>query len=131
MEPSSSTANKAVYRASPSSASSSAQVAPAAAAAAPTPVAAPVLTVPVVSVPATIFLKLGDDEDVIECDLPVKTYAELVYFFYNEYGLKPQVHKIAKIRKLPNILVRNDKDVARIKAGDTLQLVLADVLASD
>ena len=128
MEPSSSTANKAVYRASPSSASSSAQVAPVAAL---TPVAAPVLAIPVVSVPATIFLKLGDDEDVIECDLPVKTYAELVYFFYNEYGLKPQVHKIAKIRKLPNILVRNDKDVARIKAGDTLQLVLADVLASD
>lgn len=117
------TLKSASFRASAfSSASPSASVVPATAA--PAAVSAPILAVPVVSVPATIFLKLGDDEDVIECDLPVKTYAELVYFFYNEYGLKPQVHKIAKIRKLPNILVRNDKDVARIKAGDTLQLVL-------
>ena len=82
------------------------------------------ISVPVTAVPATIFLKLGDAEDVIEQDLPVKSFAELVYVFYTEYNLKPQEHKILKIRKLPNVLVRNDKDVGRIRPGDTLQLVL-------
>lgn len=70
----------------------------------------------------TFFIRLGDDEDVIECDLPINSFTELVKLAYTEYNLHPATHRLTKVRKLPNILVRNDKDVARLKNGDTIQI---------
>lgn len=70
----------------------------------------------------TIFLQLGDDTDVIEVDLPpITTFRALLGTILQEFQLKPSIP--FKIRKLPNILVRNDKDVARIKPGSVLQIV--------
>lgn len=70
----------------------------------------------------TIFLQLGDETDVIEVDLPpITSFRALLGTILQEFQLKPSVP--FKIRKLPNILVRNDKDVARIKPGSVLQIV--------
>lgn len=76
------------------------------------------------SIPSTFFLQLGDAEDVIEMDFPLKSYAELVYIIYTEYQLDARKDKLIKIRKLPNILVRNDKDVARLTPGTTIQVFI-------
>lgn len=38
--------------------------------------------------------------------------------------IEVEVSQIAKIRKLPNILVRRDRDVQRLKEGQELELVL-------
>jgi hypothetical protein len=73
-------------------------------------------------VTTTIFLRLGDEVDVIEVDLPT-SFQHLQAIIFQEFLLNPTTTQISKIRKIPNILVRNDKDVARIRPGDTLQIV--------
>jgi hypothetical protein len=77
------------------------------------------------NVPQTIFYKLGDELDVVEIDLPIPSFGDLIFSIFSEFQLKPQLHQVIKIRKMPNILVRNDKDVARIRGGDVLQIVLS------
>lgn len=69
---------------------------------------------------------MGDSEDGIEVDLPIRNFKELVYIIYTEFQLSPKSDKIVKIRKVlaskPHILVRNDKDIGRLRPRDLLQI---------
>ena len=40
--------------------------------------------------------------------------------------IEADVSQVAKIRKLPNVLVRRDRDVQRLKEGQELEIVLKD-----
>ncbi|XP_009071951.1 PREDICTED: ankyrin repeat domain-containing protein 40, partial [Acanthisitta chloris] len=64
------------------------------------------------------------DNDFIEIELDRQelTYQDLLRVSCCELGINPQ--QVEKIRKLPNTLVRKDKDVARLQDFQELELVL-------
>ncbi|XP_053939668.1 ankyrin repeat domain-containing protein 40 isoform X2 [Cuculus canorus] len=64
------------------------------------------------------------DTDFIEIELDRQelTYEDLLRVSCCELGVKPE--QVEKIRKLPNTLVRKDKDVARLQDFQELELVL-------
>ena len=63
-----------------------------------------------------------DDEDFVEVELSSLTYQSLLAGICDEFELTPS--DVAKIRKLPNVLVRKDKDVQRLKVGQELEVVV-------
>ncbi|XP_064477965.1 ankyrin repeat domain-containing protein 40-like [Ornithodoros turicata] len=75
-----------------------------------------------------IVLKLRiaylDDPDFIEVELPRKdlTLANLLRTSCEELGADPK--RVCKIRKLPNTIIRKDRDVQRLAPGQELELVL-------
>ncbi|KAM6193938.1 ankyrin repeat domain-containing protein 40-like [Sarcoramphus papa] len=64
------------------------------------------------------------DNDFIEIELDRQelTYQDLLRVSCCELGINPE--QVEKIRKLPNTLVRKDKDVARLQDFQELELVL-------
>ncbi|NXG25039.1 ANR40 protein, partial [Grallaria varia] len=58
----------------------------------------------------------------IELDRQELTYKELLRVSCHELGVKPE--HVHKIRKLPNTVLRKDKDVARLQDFQELELVL-------
>ncbi|XP_042658676.1 ankyrin repeat domain-containing protein 40-like [Tyto alba] len=64
------------------------------------------------------------DNDFIEIELDRRelTYQDLLRVSCCELGVNPE--QVEKIRKLPNTLVRKDKDVARLQDFQELELVL-------
>ncbi|NWH72950.1 ANR40 protein, partial [Piaya cayana] len=64
------------------------------------------------------------DTDFIEIELDRQelTYRDLLRVSCCELGVSPE--QVEKIRKLPNTLVRKDKDVARLQDFQELELVL-------
>ncbi|XP_042721088.1 ankyrin repeat domain-containing protein 40 [Lagopus leucura] len=58
----------------------------------------------------------------IELDRQELTYKELLRVSCRELGVKPE--HVQKIRKLPNTMLRKDKDVARLQDFQELELVL-------
>ncbi|NWT53255.1 ANR40 protein, partial [Erythrocercus mccallii] len=64
------------------------------------------------------------DNDFIEIELDRQelTYQDLLRVSCCELSINPQ--QVEKIRKLPNTLVRKDKDVARLQDFQELELVL-------
>ncbi|NXY88442.1 ANR40 protein, partial [Alcedo cyanopectus] len=64
------------------------------------------------------------DSDFIEIELDRQelTYRDLLRVSCCELGVNPE--HVEKIRKLPNTLVRKDKDVARLQDFQELELVL-------
>ncbi|KAM4761737.1 ankyrin repeat domain-containing protein 40-like [Cyanocitta cristata] len=64
------------------------------------------------------------DSDFIEIELDRQelTYQDLLRVSCCELGINPE--QVEKIRKLPNTLVRKDKDVARLQDFQELELVL-------
>lgn len=62
------------------------------------------------------------EEDFVEVEVPTLTYTALLQSCCEE--LEVESTMIAKIRKLPNTLVRKDKDVMRLNALQELELVL-------
>lgn len=73
-----------------------------------------------------LLLKLrvngSGEADFYEVELPSLTYEALLKVCAEE--IEVEVLQIAKIRKLPNILVRRDRDVQRLKEGQELEVVL-------
>ena len=65
------------------------------------------------------------ESDFYEVELPSMTYETLVKACAEE--LEVEVSRIAKIRKLPNILIRKDRDVQRLKNGQELEIVLKEL----
>lgn len=65
--------------------------------------------------------------DFYEIELPAITYDSLLKACAEE--LEVGLSQIAKIRKLPNILIRKDRDVQRLKEGQELEVVLKDSLS--
>ncbi|KFW83498.1 Ankyrin repeat domain-containing protein 40, partial [Manacus vitellinus] len=60
----------------------------------------------------------------IELDRQELTYKELLRVSCHELGVNPE--HVQKIRKLPNTMLRKDKDVARLQDFQELELVLSD-----
>ena len=62
------------------------------------------------------------EEDFVEVEVPSLTYEALLQSCCDE--LEVESSAVAKIRKLPNTLVRKDKDVMRLNTLQELELVL-------
>ena len=62
------------------------------------------------------------EEDFIEVETDGLIYTGLLKAICGE--LEVSVNDIVKIRKLPNVLIRKDKDVARLVQGQELEVVL-------
>lgn len=64
------------------------------------------------------------DPDFIEVELPIGdlTYSRLLRLCTEELDVNPT--HVTRVRKLPNTIVRKDKDVTRLKDGQELELVL-------
>lgn len=62
------------------------------------------------------------ESDFYEVELPSLTYETLLKACAEE--VEVAASQIAKIRKLPNIMVRRDRDVQRLKDGQELEVVL-------
>ena len=65
----------------------------------------------------------SDEKDFVEVDVENMTYVTLLHACCLELGLEDS--KVVKIRKLPNVLVRKNKDVQRLNQGQEVELVLA------
>lgn len=81
--------------------------------------------IPLQQTQTTVFVKIGEDTDLFELDIPIESYEALLDVILHDF--LPYQHydrrmKIAKIRKLPNIIVHNDRDVARLKGGEILHV---------
>ena len=63
----------------------------------------------------------GCDQDFIEVEVPSLTYQSLLSSICEELELVPS--NVTKIRKLPNVLVRKDRDVQRLKDGQELEVI--------
>ena len=62
------------------------------------------------------------ESDFVEVEVPSLSYSSLLKSCCEELELVP--HEIAKIRKLPNVWVRKDKDVQRMKEGQELEIIV-------
>ena len=75
-------------------------------------------------VPLTVKVRVADSDetDFVEVELESTSYINLVKTSCEELGVA--IGDIAKVRKLPNVLVRKDKDIARMTEGQEIELVL-------
>lgn len=64
----------------------------------------------------------SQESDFIEVEIASLTYQGLLETCAEE--LEVDISTIAKIRKLPNVLVRKDRDVCRMSTGQELEVVL-------
>ncbi|XP_053231727.1 ankyrin repeat domain-containing protein 40-like isoform X1 [Podarcis raffonei] len=64
----------------------------------------------------------------IELDRQELTYQDLLRVSCHELGINPE--QVEKVRKLPNTLIRKDKDVARLQDFQELELVLVKSISS-
>ncbi len=64
------------------------------------------------------------ESDFYEVELQALNYESLLKSCAEE--LEVDISQISKIRKLPNILIRRDRDVLRLKDGQELEIVLND-----
>lgn len=62
------------------------------------------------------------ESDFVEVEVPSLSYSSLLKSCSEE--LEVATHEIAKIRKLPNVWVRKDKDVQRMKEGQELEVII-------
>lgn len=62
------------------------------------------------------------ERDFVEVDVHERSYQALLQACCSELEVKPEA--VSKIRKLPNVLVRKDKDIARLKDGQELEIVM-------
>lgn len=67
------------------------------------------------------------ETDFYEVEVPTLTYESLVKSCAEE--LEVDTFQIVKIRKLPNILIRRDRDVLRLQEGQELEVVLKETAA--
>ncbi len=71
-----------------------------------------------------VKVRIADSEetDFVEVDVERASFADLLRSSCEELGVT--IGDVAKVRKLPNVVVRRDKDVARLIEGQELELVL-------
>lgn len=65
------------------------------------------------------------ESDFVEVEVPSLSYPSLLKSCCEELELVP--HEIAKIRKLPNVWVRKDKDVQRMREGQELEIIVKSI----
>lgn len=73
----------------------------------------------------TIRLKANEDEDFIEIDIDKLNinFEEFKEMCYKELDHIDRKMKIFKIRKLPNILIRNTNDIKRLRNEQEIQVI--------
>ena len=62
------------------------------------------------------------DGDFVEVEVPSLNYSSLLESCCEELELTPE--GVARVRKLPNVWIRKDKDVQRLKDGQELEVIL-------
>ena len=74
--------------------------------------------------PLIIKARLADsgDSDFVEVEVEKRTHEVLLRACCEE--LNVSADKVNKIRKLPNVIIRRDKDVQRLETGQELELVV-------
>lgn len=74
--------------------------------------------------PLVIKARLADsgESDFVEVELDVLSFQSLLRACCEELDVSTM--EVSKIRKLPNVLVRKDRDVQRLKSGQEIELVL-------
>lgn len=74
----------------------------------------------------SLLLKLrvqgSRESDFIEIEVPSLSYQSLLKSCAEE--LEVEVSRIAKVRKLPDVLIRNDRDVKRMRGGQEIEVIL-------
>jgi len=66
----------------------------------------------------------SDEKDFIEVDIPrLVTFDQLVTLMRSELAVDTRA-TVRKVRKLPDTIVRNDRDVRRLRDHQELELVL-------
>ena len=68
-----------------------------------------------------IKVRLFGSRYFFEMDLPSLTFQTLLGISAQETGI--EMAKIHLVRKLPDVIVRDDRDVARFKEGEKIELV--------
>ena len=91
------------------------------------PSSSPVSTRPntyITTIPLVIKVRLADsgESDFVEIELEMLSFQALLRACCEELDIS--IIEVGKIRKLPNVLIRKDKDVQRLKSGQELELVL-------
>lgn len=66
-------------------------------------------------------IREGGEQSFIECELKEKTLSSLLNLISEEFCLPEE--NIAVLRKLPNVLIRNDKDVNRLKSNTEIEFI--------
>jgi hypothetical protein len=80
------------------------------------------------SQPAITFkIKRKGEEDFYEADLSERTFAALTSLIEAELDLDTSKEKIVKIRKLPNVVLRKDADVARLDTNVEIEVEVGSV----
>lgn len=64
----------------------------------------------------------SEDDDFIEVEVMPSTYANLLQSCCEELEINSD--RVYKLRKLPNVVIRNDKDVTRLVPHQEIELVL-------
>lgn len=80
----------------------------------------------VVAQPTCLVVKvrLADsaEKDFVEVEVPKSSYQGLLQACCSELEVRPEA--VSKIRKLPNVVVRKDKDTERLMHGQELEMVM-------
>ena len=65
--------------------------------------------------------------DFIEVDIDVErcTFEEFKFILCRELQIDTQEFSVLKVRKLPNTIVRNDRDISRLKEGFEVEFILS------
>ena len=92
------------------------------------PSSSPVLTTRpntyITTIPLVVKVRLADsgESDFVEVELEMLSFQALLRACCEE--LDVSIIEVSKIRKLPNVLIRKDKDVQRLRTGQELEMVL-------
>ena len=72
----------------------------------------------------TVRLRANNDEDFIEIDLDKEntSFDEFKNILHKELSHVDKKLSICKIRKLPNILIRNNSDIIRLKNEQEIEV---------
>ena len=72
----------------------------------------------------TVKVRIADhiETDFVEVDVCPLTYSRILEVFCDELDIS--CDEVRKIRKLPNVVIRKDRDVERLKGGEELEVVL-------
>ena len=65
--------------------------------------------------------------DFIEVDIDIErcTFEEFKFILSRELQIDTQELYVSKVRKLPNTIVRNDRDIMRLKEGNEIEFILS------
>lgn len=74
-----------------------------------------------------IKARIGEVGDFIEVDIDIErcSFKEFTLILCRELEIDTNAFSVKKIRKLPNTIVRNDRDITRLKEGTEIEFLLS------